>query len=127
MIVPKADGSNHYVVGRSNQIKSATDNIGAFSLQNDDIRFSRSASNQGYLDGEEYTPKTEALTQDERDTIISIYNRYARGEKLNKTGQIEDSFDIFAKSKAFQKIAQNEGYTIVDRYDNGKYLTLTKV
>ncbi|MDR0509541.1 MAG: hypothetical protein LBH06_00425 [Rikenellaceae bacterium] len=39
IIAPKADRSTHFVVGLPSQIKSATDNIGEFSAQDDDIRF----------------------------------------------------------------------------------------
>ena len=48
-----ADGgnrSNHYIVLNPNQIKSATDNTGAFSKENDDIRFSRANTAQSALD-----------------------------------------------------------------------------
>ena len=44
-----ADGgnrSNHYIVFNPNQIKSATDNTGAFSKENDDIRFSRKGESE---------------------------------------------------------------------------------
>lgn len=37
MLVP---GVTDYLVSDSNQIKSATDNIGTFSTENDDIRYS---------------------------------------------------------------------------------------
>src|SRR5690606_4583311 len=38
--INKIDGNEtHYVVGLPNQIKSATDNIGTFSAQSDDIRY----------------------------------------------------------------------------------------
>jgi hypothetical protein len=33
-------GTNEVVVGKSNQIKSATENIGTFSTESNDIRFS---------------------------------------------------------------------------------------
>ena len=39
-------GGNSYAVFKSNQIKSATDNTGAFSKENDDIRFSRKAKSE---------------------------------------------------------------------------------
>ena len=45
--------SYEYIVFKSNQIKSATDNTGAFSKENDDIRFSRkklSESDERYLE-----------------------------------------------------------------------------
>ena len=48
-----ADGgnrSNHYIVFNPNQIKSATDNTGAFSKENEDIRFSRANTAQSALD-----------------------------------------------------------------------------
>lgn len=38
--------SYEYIVFKSNQIKSATDNTGAFSKENDDIRFSRKAKSE---------------------------------------------------------------------------------
>ena len=42
--------SYEYIVFKSNQIKSATDNTGAFSKENDDIRFSRANTMQSALD-----------------------------------------------------------------------------
>ena len=39
MIAPKQNGDIHYIVTSPNQIKSATDNTGAFSEDNPDIRF----------------------------------------------------------------------------------------
>lgn len=42
--------SYEYIVFKSNQIKSATDNTGAFSKENDDIRFSRANTTQSALD-----------------------------------------------------------------------------
>lgn len=43
-------GGTSYVAFDSNQIKSATDNTGAFSKENDDIRFSRANTAQSALD-----------------------------------------------------------------------------
>ena len=42
--------SYEYIVFKSNQIKSATDNTGTFSKENDDIRFSRANTVQSALD-----------------------------------------------------------------------------
>lgn len=39
LISPKANGTTHYIVTSPNQIKSATDDNGEFSTENDDIRF----------------------------------------------------------------------------------------
>lgn len=39
MIAPKSNGSVHYIITSPNQIKSATDNSGEFSKENNDIRF----------------------------------------------------------------------------------------
>lgn len=39
MIAPKSNGSIHYIITSPNQIKSATDNSGEFSKENNDIRF----------------------------------------------------------------------------------------
>lgn len=39
MIAPKSNGAVHYIVTSPNQIKSATDNSGEFSKENNDIRF----------------------------------------------------------------------------------------
>ena len=48
-ITDGGDASNHFIVFAPNQIKSATDNTGAFDAGNDDIRFSRSpAARQAY-------------------------------------------------------------------------------
>lgn len=42
--------SYEYIIFKSNQIKSATDNTGTFSKENDDIRFSRANTVQSALD-----------------------------------------------------------------------------
>ena len=52
LIIHKDDefGGSSFVAFDSNQIKSATDNTGAFSKENDDIRFSRANTDQSALD-----------------------------------------------------------------------------
>lgn len=58
-IVPKDNNTTHFIIFNPNQIKSATDNIGSFSTNNPDIRYSISEDDaarfknelQDYIDG----------------------------------------------------------------------------
>jgi hypothetical protein len=64
---------------------------------------------QGYLDGDPYRPKSERLTDAERLAVIEAYNEHSE-TRANDVGAIEDSEDVYAKSRAFQALAIREGW-----------------
>lgn len=77
-------GGSSFVAFDSNQIKSATDNTGAFSKENDDIRFSRKGSND----------------LDQR--YIELAERYRNGD-LTVEPELRDMVSQQAKEKGFDK------------------------
>lgn len=77
-------GGTSYVAFDSNQIKSATDNTGAFSKENDDIRFSRKDSNN----------------LDQR--YIELAERYRNGD-LTVEPELRNMVSQQAKEKGFDK------------------------
>ena len=76
--------SYEYIVFKSNQIKSATDNTGAFSKENDDIRFSRK----------------ENSDLDQR--YIELAERYRDGD-LTVEPELRNMVSQQAKEKGFDK------------------------
>lgn len=76
--------SYEYIVFKSNQIKSATDNTGAFSKESDDIRFSRKGNND----------------LDQR--YIELAGRYRNGD-LTVEPELRDMVSQQAKEKGFDK------------------------
>ena len=76
--------SYEYIVFKSNQIKSATDNTGAFSKENDDIRFSRKGNSD----------------LDQR--YIELAERYRNGD-LTVEPELRDMVSQQAKEKGFDK------------------------
>ena len=76
--------SYEYIVFKSNQIKSATDNTGAFSKESDDIRFSRKGNSD----------------LDQR--YIELAERYRNGD-LTVEPELRDMVSQQAKEKGFDK------------------------
>lgn len=74
--------ANVYVVTNPNQIKSATDNVGTFSRENDDIRFNREAKD--VFDVLSYTAKTLKYIQNPtnitdsrtREVVSKIHGKF---------------------------------------------------
>lgn len=84
-----------WIVFDPNQIKSAIGNNGEYSSANNDIRFSRAPD--------------ENLTDAESKLVVDTFNANSES-KVNKVWQVEDSNNIRAKSIAFQKLTEREGY-----------------
>ena len=76
--------SYEYIVFKSNQIKSATDNTGAFSKESDDIRFSRKGNS------------------DLAQRYIELAERYRNGD-LTVEPELRDMVSQQAKEKGFDK------------------------
>lgn len=78
IIAKQQDNSTHYVVGASNQIKSASDNTGAFNPDNPDIRFRGPANQPAVLSQaqqsyEESTArKAFKLTEAYQDSMLGL-------------------------------------------------------
>lgn len=95
-----------YIPFASTQVKSATGNRGAFDDSKKSILASRSATaapTHGFLDGEPYSPPTNALTPDQRRAVLDAYNAHADAQ-VTLLGPVEDSADITAKSHALQAV-----------------------
>lgn len=79
---------------------------------------------QGWLDGQPYNPPAEALTTQQEQLIVDTFNENAGGEKAANSQDVQESKNIYAKSKAFQALAQSEGWHIVPGAEGDKYFLL---
>ena len=87
-IVPKENGTVHYVVTNPNQIKSATENSGNFSTQNDDIRYRKAVGgNSGYV----------GYSMSKRAAEAKEEGRYPKTEFRREYHITEKSLDILTR------------------------------
>jgi hypothetical protein len=82
-------------------------------------------TNQGYIDGEPYTPNVEPLNAEEKALVLKAFND-ENDKPVKSVYQIEESSDITRKSLAFQALAQREGYTVHPELRGKKYFTIEK-
>lgn len=86
MIAPKQNGDIHYIVTSSNQIKSATDNTGAFSEDNPDIRFRIN----GFLDNSgvlfRFIGEKGAFNLDAAEEATTRIDNLQTARKMEKAG-----------------------------------------
>lgn len=87
-------------------------------------RFSRSTPTHGWLDDEPYNLPTEKLTTQQEQLIVDTFNENADGEKAANSQDVQESKNIYAKSKAFQALAQSEGWHIAPGKEGDKYFLL---
>jgi hypothetical protein len=89
-----------YAVFNPNQIKSATDNIGTFSKENDDIRYMMAPGFRG----------TISEFQDILDSVLNNpYLRLSRAAKNNKWGRLVDYW-------------RTQGYDVKGYYEKGRWI-----
>lgn len=81
-------GSTSYIVFNPNQVKSATDNIGTFSRENDDIRFEKSSKS-------EFNNKISNLVNDYNPENSIFVNQNL--VKFNEAGKLRDVINIVNK------------------------------
>ncbi|MBN6067395.1 hypothetical protein HYE54_00995 [Aggregatibacter actinomycetemcomitans] len=103
-------GGTSYVAFDSNQIKSATDNNGDFSSENDDIRFSRKSSNYRFNKSD-----IEVNGDHKIGASISIYTGETLGDVLERS-PLFDSYPELASIKVER--ADFDSGTIYDKQNN---------
>ena len=83
-IVPKGNGTIHYVVTAPNQIKSATNNNGHFSVAEDDIRYRAFGGNSGYV----------GYSMSKRAARARNEGRYPKGDFKKEYHLTEKAFEV---------------------------------
>ena len=83
-IVPKGNGTIHYVVTSPNQIKSATNNNGHFSVAEDDIRYRAFGGNSGYV----------GYSMSKRAARARNEGRYPKGDFKKEYHLTEKAFEV---------------------------------
>lgn len=83
-IVPKDNGTIHYVVTSPNQIKSATNNNGHFSVAEDDIRYRAFGGNSGYV----------GYSMSKRAARARNEGRYPKGDFKKEYHLTEKAFEV---------------------------------
>ena len=114
-------GEVTYAVFNPNQIKSATDNTGAFSKENDDIRFSRKGSNdldQRYIElAERYRNGDLAVEPELRDMV----SQQAKGKGFDKPDYRMEHSAPNSRDEISQSIDNLSGLYPDDLYSNKGY------
>lgn len=83
-IVPKDNGTIHYVVTSPNQIKSAINNNGHFSVAEDDIRYRAFGGNSGYV----------GYSMSKRAARARNEGRYPKGDFKKEYHLTEKAFEV---------------------------------
>ena len=102
------------VVYKSEQIKSATDNIGTFDKGNPDIRYSKQITQQTEDNIEQLALENEALRElldSAKDVEEELRNRLDAAKKMNRTtrGLIPDKTELFRIVRKYNH--SKSGYT----------------
>lgn len=113
--------SYEYIVFKSNQIKSATDNTGAFSKENDDIRFSRKGNSdldQRYIELAERYRDGDLTVEPELRNMVS---QQAKEKGFDKPDYRMDHSAPNGSDEISQSIDNLKGLYPDDLYSNKGY------